>query len=117
MNKELELRVAKLREKYAPKQHVALTEDILDGFNVAWRKPGYGPAGKYVEEAIAVGRFMELLDAAIAAGRLEQVLDAAIDAGYVWQFWDAAVAAGQVEQVLDEATDMQKEALCDAAGV
>ena len=104
MNAELELRVAKLREKCAPKRHVALTENILDGFNVAWEKPGYGPAGMYVEEAIAVGRFMELLDAAIAVG-------------YVWEILDVAIDAGQVEQVLDEATDMQKEALCDAADV
>ena len=91
MNAELKLRVAKLREKCAPKQHVALTENILDGFIAAWRKPGYGPAGKYVEEAIAVG--------------------------YVWEILEVAIDAGQVEQVLDEATDAQKEALCDAADV
>ena len=72
---------------------VFLTTPIIEGFCMAWKKPGYGPATRYIAAARAAGRLWELLSAATSDdGRLWELFSAAAsDDGRLWELFFAAV--------------------------
>ncbi len=82
---------------------VALTENILDGFDKTWMMPGCGAAMQYIRAAEAAGRLSELLTGVCDTPpwRLKPLIELSTS------------NAPLLNQLISAANDAQKEQICD----